>query len=94
MGKEMTKKWGEKLYDAGLEWGKIMGKTIFSISPFLEWEKIMGKRSKMANFPNYWNGEKEWGKNIDNGEKLLTKKGKFYHGYFYNFNFIGIIRIR
>ena len=72
----MTKKWGTKLYEAGLEWGKLMGKIIFSISPFQEWRKIMGKRSKLAIFPHYWNGEKEWGKNIDNGEKLLMKMGK------------------
>jgi hypothetical protein len=36
----------------------------------------MGKRSKLAIFPHYWNGEKEWGKNIHNGEKLLMKMGK------------------
>ena len=36
----------------------------------------MGKRSKLAIFPHYWNGEKEWGKNINNGEKLLMKMGK------------------
>ncbi len=36
----------------------------------------MGKRSKLAIFPHYCNGEKEWGKNINNGEKLLMKMGK------------------
>ncbi len=37
----------------------------------------MGKRSKLAFFPHYWNGEKEWETNIDNGEKLLMKMGDF-----------------
>ena len=64
------------MYAAGPKWGKIMGKIIFPISPFQEWGKIMGKRSKLAIFPHYWNGEKEWGKKIDNGEKLLMKMGK------------------
>jgi hypothetical protein len=39
-------------------------------------EKINEEKVKTGNFLHYWNGEKEWGKNINNGEKLLMKMGK------------------
>ena len=58
----------------GKKMTKKWGKKLYAAGP--KWGKIMGKRSKQAIFPHYWNGEKEWGKNINNGEKLLMKMGK------------------
>ncbi len=55
---------------------KNNGENIFLHFLIPKMKKIMGKRSKPAIFPHYWNGEKEWGKNSNNGKKLLMKMGK------------------
>ncbi len=49
-----------------------MGKIFFSILM----GKIMEKTVRTGNFLHYWNGEKEWGKIMANGEKLLMKMGE------------------
>ena len=55
---------------------KNNGENNFLHFPIPKMEKINGEKVKTGNFLHYWNGEKEWGKNINNGEKLLMKKGK------------------
>jgi hypothetical protein len=39
-------------------------------------KKNNGEKVKTGNFLHNWNGEKEWGKIINNGIKILMKMGK------------------
>ena len=55
---------------------KNNGENNFLHFPIPKMEKNNGEKVKTSNFLHYWNGEKEWGKIIDNGEKLLMKMGK------------------
>ena len=55
---------------------KNNGENNFLHFPIPKMEKNNGEKVKTGNFLHYWNGEKEWGKNINNGEKLLMKMGK------------------